>query len=172
MTTYCTSCNWHIDAGGFDSCPNCGNKVHVQYSLGESCTTVTTQPEDTVAYATGFCHDEPTFAKTVAAPAGPKTRPMTRTEILEQARQYIAKDRNSSYGEPEDSFGCIAALWRTYLEQKYGVGAAPQINAIDVALMLDLMKTARLIANPYHEDSWIDKAGYSGCGGEIAGRTR
>jgi hypothetical protein len=36
-----------------------------------------------------------------------------------------------------------------------------------VALMMDWVKTARLLQTPDHEDSWIDKCGYSALGGSF-----
>jgi hypothetical protein len=38
----------------------------------------------------------------------------------------------------------------------------------DVAVMLALLKVARIKQNPNHTDNWIDIAGYAACGGEIA----
>jgi hypothetical protein len=36
-----------------------------------------------------------------------------------------------------------------------------------VALMMDWVKTSRLVETIDHEDSWIDKAGYTGLGAEF-----
>jgi len=36
----------------------------------------------------------------------------------------------------------------------------------DVALMMALLKIARLKGNPIHGDSWVDLAGYAACGAE------
>jgi len=60
----------------------------------------------------------------------------------------------------EDNFSTIAAYWSIHL----GI----EVTAVDVAVMMDLLKTARIRSNPGHPDNWIDKAGYSACGGEIA----
>lgn len=92
---------------------------------------------------------------------------MNRVEILSTAEKAINGERNLAYGEPEDNFARIAKLWNAYLAN---MGMPPQLRPHDVALLLDLMKTARLQNDPSHEDSWIDKAGYSACGGEVAGR--
>ena len=87
---------------------------------------------------------------------------MTRDDVLIQAQYCVSRDRNSAYGEPEDSFVGIAVFWSAYLGCK--------ISTHDVALMLALMKIARAKANPQHADSWIDLAGYAACGGEIGTR--
>jgi len=85
---------------------------------------------------------------------------VTRTSILKKANVTVSVDREASHGNPENSFDRIVKLWSAYLDI--------DLAAYDVALLMDLMKTARLNGNPFHLDSWIDKAGYSACGGEIA----
>ena len=49
----------------------------------------------------------------------------TRTQILDTAKQCVSADRQSQYGEPEDSFAVIAGFWSSYLERG--------IDAYDVA---------------------------------------
>jgi hypothetical protein len=90
-----------------------------------------------------------------------------RKAVLAEATEYVCKDRQSSYGTPEDNFSNIAAFWNTYLLAKYK-GGEIALTAVDVALMMDLLKSARLMHNPTHRDSWVDKAGYSACGADIA----
>jgi hypothetical protein len=85
---------------------------------------------------------------------------MKRTDILDTAAEYISKDRESTYGAPEDNFGLIARYWSTHL----GV----EVSATDVALMMTLLKIARLKHTPGSADGWVDAAGYMACGGEIA----
>lgn len=88
-----------------------------------------------------------------------------RADILDAAKEYTCKDRNASYGEVEGNFQNIANLWNSYLASK------PEdrfmISSVDVALMMSLVKTARLATNPNHLDSWVDLAGYAACGGGI-----
>jgi len=151
--------------------------------------TVATTTEDEVVYVSSGLAEPRTYASNVSATDGEtlnnffvtiqsqtlgdfmeqKTK---RQEILETAIQYVSKDRNSTYGEPEDNFDCIAEFWSTYINRRFKIGGISQIalDPADVGLLLDLMKTARLIANPSHLDSYIDKAGYSACSGEIATR--
>lgn len=85
---------------------------------------------------------------------------MNRAEILDTAKEYVTKDRAASHGDMENNFATIAAFWSTYKNVEF----APH----DVAVMMDLVKTARIKSNPKHLDNWIDKAGYSACGGEIS----
>jgi hypothetical protein len=87
---------------------------------------------------------------------------MKRAEILDTAKEYVTKDRAATHGEAEDNFRCIAALWNAYLEPE-----AP-ITATDVAVMMTLLKIARISSNETNADNWVDGAGYLACGGEIA----
>jgi len=87
---------------------------------------------------------------------------MTRSEILDTAKEYVTKDRAATHGEAEDNFRRIAALWNAYLEPE-----AP-ITAADVAVMMTLLKIARISSNETNADNWVDGAGYLACGGEIA----
>ena len=43
---------------------------------------------------------------------------MKRATILSKASEYVTRDRNTEYGEPEDAFSVIARLWNAYLEAK------------------------------------------------------
>lgn len=85
---------------------------------------------------------------------------MNRTEILDMAKTYVTKDRNTTHGNPENSFGIIAAYWSAHINKN--------ITAADVAVMMTLLKLARIKTNAANEDNWIDGAGYLACGGEIA----
>jgi hypothetical protein len=86
---------------------------------------------------------------------------MKRADILATASEYVTQDRAATHGDAEDNFRRIADLWNAYL----GVNT---ISAVDVAVMLALLKVARIKSNPTHADNWIDIAGYAACGGEIA----
>ena len=92
---------------------------------------------------------------------------MTRDEILDTAKSIVGGDREQDYGSPEDSFKVIADLWNAYLA---GCGNTDSISAVDVAVMMALLKIARIASGHYKADSWIDLAGYAACGGEIEGR--
>lgn len=85
---------------------------------------------------------------------------MNRAEILPAAKACITVDRAATHGDAERNFGTIAAYWSTHLDHP--------ITAADVAVMMTLMKCARIKSNPGHADSWVDGIGYLACGGEIA----
>lgn len=88
-----------------------------------------------------------------------------RGELLDHAKATITQDRNETYGGPEDSFELIAEFWSSYLARVNRT----QLCSGDIAAMMGLLKTARLATKIDHLDSWIDIAGYAGCGGEVTG---
>ncbi len=66
----------------------------------------------------------------------------------------VLDDRQSEYGSARKNFTAIGRMW----------GALLDIEDIDpaiVALMFDAAKSVRITANLEHEDSWIDKEGYT-----------
>ena len=97
---------------------------------------------------------------------------MNRKEILDTAKQFVAEDRNTEYGEPEDSFAFIGELWSTYLKRRRTPSPRTDTDAYDVALMMGLMKVARAAMRPKNADSLVDLAGYAACAGETLDKTR
>ncbi len=87
-----------------------------------------------------------------------------RQDVLDKAKTCVCTDRVGVYGGPEDSFCAIAKLWTDYLESK---GMFVNIEPKDVAAMLALLKIARIATGNFHEDNWVDLAGYAACGGEL-----
>jgi hypothetical protein len=85
---------------------------------------------------------------------------VTREEILEAAKGCVTGQRQQDYGTPEDSFGLIGKLWTAYLEHP--------VSSMDVAVMMGLLKIARIQGNRSTQDSFVDLAGYAACAGEIA----
>jgi len=77
--------------------------------------------------------------------------------ILEQAAEIIYGDREKTYGTPESNLGRIAKYWTDFLNNK---GIQGTIVHTDVALMMVLLKIARLQNDINHEDSIIDGVGY------------
>lgn len=87
-----------------------------------------------------------------------------RTILLAQASEIVSVDREHTHGAPEDNFAKIAGGWNWWL----AIRAPGPLTGLDVAMMMDLFKTARLSGNLTHTDSWLDKLGYTAAGGEIA----
>lgn len=95
---------------------------------------------------------------------------MKRAEILDAAKQIVCEGREEEYGAPEDNFRLIAELWMPYLNQKcVGYGTNIYIATEDVAVMMALLKMARIASGQAKTDNWIDACGYMACGGEIEG---
>lgn len=86
---------------------------------------------------------------------------MNRSDVLDQAKACVTKDRAATHGAAENSFERIAALWSADL------GVA--LSAVDVARLMVLFKVVRARGNPAHADNWVDMAGYAALGGELAG---
>lgn len=85
---------------------------------------------------------------------------MKRLEILEAAKDQVSGKRVNDYGKPEDNFGTIADLWSLYLDTP--------IKTSDVAIMMILLKVARIKNGGGSGDSFVDIAGYAACAGEIS----
>lgn len=84
-----------------------------------------------------------------------------RGQILDDAKQCVNKDRNTTHGNPEDNFGAIARRWRAHIKNKYGVYL--DLDPASVGIMMTDMKLARIEGNPTHVDSYVDAAGYVAC---------
>ena len=85
---------------------------------------------------------------------------MNRPEILDAAKMCVCGQREQDYGSPENNFQIIADLWSAYYGQKF--------TALDVAMMMTLLKVGRIRSGTATNDSFVDAAGYIACGGEIA----
>jgi hypothetical protein len=73
----------------------------------------------------------------------------------------ILAERQEIHGDAITNFTMIGRMW----------GALLQIEDIPphvVALMYDAGKSVRCMANPLHDDNWLDKQGYTSHGMEIA----
>ena len=92
----------------------------------------------------------------------PTDTPTTRVEILDAAKKIVTGDREKQYGKPEDNFAVIAEFWTTYIGNP--------ISSEDVAIMMALLKIARIRSGNYKADSFIDGVGYLSLGGEISAR--
>ncbi len=84
---------------------------------------------------------------------------MTRAETLEKAKKCVCGERENEYGSPENNFKFIADLWTAYKGIKF--------TAQDVAMMMALLKIARIRTGTGTDDSFVDLAGYAACGAEI-----
>jgi len=76
-------------------------------------------------------------------------------ELASRAISIVTEGRRATYGAPEDNFEDIARLWTVIFRK--------EITAEDVALAMIVMKVARMMKTPDHEDSVVDIIGYALC---------
>lgn len=84
---------------------------------------------------------------------------MKRADILHTAEKCVCGQREQDYGSPENNFQTIADFWSVYKGVKFSTS--------DVAMMMVLLKVARIKSGGGTEDSFVDLAGYAACGGEL-----
>lgn len=85
---------------------------------------------------------------------------LPRVEALREAAKIVTQDRNASYGDPEINFLRTAKIWSVILGQ--------DITNEQVAMMMVGLKMARFAqGSGFQPDTWIDIAGYAGCGYEV-----
>ena len=87
---------------------------------------------------------------------------VSRADILDRAKAIVTGEREKQYGKLEDNFAIIAELWSAYTGYKF--------SPVDVAMMMALLKVARIKTGVGTVDSFVDLAGYAACAGEIAER--
>lgn len=80
--------------------------------------------------------------------------------ILDEAKEIIYGDREKTYGHPAKNLMVIAKMWQAYIEAK-GWKVYDVLTPQDVAVMMMLLKCARLGNDPEHRDSLVDAAGYA-----------
>lgn len=76
----------------------------------------------------------------------------------ERAVELVNGDRQDMYGHPLPNHERIADFWTVRLGDKLKPGA--RIEPHEAAAMMRLVKEARLMHTPGHEDSLVDISGY------------
>ena len=79
-----------------------------------------------------------------------------RGGILLKAFELINGERQDQHGAPEDNFRRIAQLWSVWLGMS--------LRERDVAVMMTLLKLARVKSGTAFEDSYCDALGYLALG--------
>lgn len=85
---------------------------------------------------------------------------MDRKTCLDTACSMVNGERQGDYGTPERNFAAIARMWSDYK----GI----EFTELDVAILMALLKVARIQTGRFKEDSFVDACGYLACGCEIA----
>lgn len=65
----------------------------------------------------------------------------------------ILEERQEQYGDAGEALAMVGRIWGALLR-------IDDIPAHDVCLLMDALKSVRLINNPSHKDSYDDKLGY------------
>jgi len=102
-----------------------------------------------------------------APPTAREPKQVTRADCLHEAEKCVTGHRAQDYGTVENNFSTIAQLWAIYLKAAIP-GIELEIDATDVAMMMALLKIARIATGTATADSFIDLAGYAACGCEIS----
>lgn len=91
---------------------------------------------------------------------------------LKRADEIINGERQDQYGDPEDSFRHIARFWNAYIRilqeellRDWGVDEKDYclvdiLKPKDIAIMMSLMKHARMTGQKWHPDNATDACGY------------
>lgn len=82
---------------------------------------------------------------------------MRSDELLARAMELVQGDRQKEYGDKHTNFRRIATLWNQWMLARHDINV---LNEYDVAMMMLLLKVARLMNTPGHRDSHADIAGY------------
>lgn len=72
----------------------------------------------------------------------------------------ILTERGQDYGAPEKCFGRAAALASVFFER--------EVTPFEIAMVMDFVKTARLMHDKTKIDSWQDKINYAAFAGHFA----
>ena len=91
---------------------------------------------------------------------------MNRDDLIDDALRKINGDRQEEYGDVYDSFTTISLGWD--IITKNALATHGCVSPMHVGLMMDWLKTSRLLVDISHEDSWIDKVGYAALSAEVA----
>lgn len=145
------------------------------FEFGDHFREVTKKPKDQFAEVRNMVDDHSAstgkkvgdrcaeLSKAIGAMVGtPTDTPTTRAAILDAAKKIVTGDREKQYGKPEDNFAVIAEFWTTYIGHP--------ISSENVAIMMALLKIARIRSGNYKADSFVDGVGYLSLAAEIAGR--
>lgn len=89
-------------------------------------------------------------------------------ELLSAAGRTVLKERPGVHGSAENSFQMIGDMWTIYLSHVFQIRGKVQINPVDVAQMMSMLKKARAIyGDVTNMDNFVDDIGYSALAGML-----
>lgn len=95
------------------------------------------------------------------------TVPSVCAKTLQTALDLTGGDRAKQHGDKKKNHQNIADLWNAYLRDDGPLGKR-RLSSHDVAVMMCLLKIARLKSGTHNPDNYVDLAGYAGIAAEIA----
>lgn len=95
---------------------------------------------------------------------------MKRNEILDKSKELINGQRAKDYGDAFENHSRIANGWNIIMNG--ALVSHGYLTEQHVILMMDWVKTARLLQTIDHDDSWVDKIGYSALGESFQKKTK
>ena len=96
------------------------------------------------------------------------TVPSVCAKTLQTALDLTGGARAKQHGDKRANHQNIADLWNAYMTNKLIKGTSEMFTAMDVALMMVLVKVARTKSGTHNPDNFVDMAGYAGVAAEIA----
>lgn len=87
-------------------------------------------------------------------------------DVLAKAAELTSGDRAKQHGDKRANHQNIADLWNAYL--KDGPLGKRRLSAHDVAVMMCLLKIARLKSGTFNLDNYVDLCGYAGIAAQLA----
>ena len=94
------------------------------------------------------------------------------SQLASEAARLVGGDRNATHGDALQNHAIIAAAWNGYLSARRVAGKPEELNAEDVANLMECLKIARRLSGAFNADDYIDGAGYASIAGEIASKIR
>jgi hypothetical protein len=101
----------------------------------------------------------------------PPTQESIRASVLDEAKRLVCGDRNNQYGPPGKDFNRTANALTSlgFGKVNHDGSECEVLSDHDVSIIMIVLKLSRLMWSPEKRDSWVDVAGYAGCGAEVAG---
>jgi hypothetical protein len=94
---------------------------------------------------------------------------MNAKEIATKAADIVSGDRQATHGDMMANFNAIAEMW-TALLKAAGKDPGSDLDAHDVANMMEALKIARRYSGAFNVDDYVDGCGYAACAGDIRAR--
>lgn len=87
----------------------------------------------------------------------------TRVDLCITASKMISETKEASYGPPTRNLNCAGELMKVVIQ--YGGSELPP--GVFACLMMDQIKTARIVTGEFTRDTYLDKIGYTALAGEL-----